>query len=221
MFKKVLIAEDQETASISLRKILGELNINNLSHVYYCDDAYNFIEKALKENDPYDLLISDLNFEEDHQKQELKDGVALIKAIKTIQPEIKTIVFSEERKTNIIQALFDQLGIDAYVRKARYDVAELKNALLALQKGQKYWSIGLKQNLKEKNSFEFTTYDVKIISLLAQGTLQKDIPKYLQAQQIKPAGLSSVEKRLNFIRESLGFTKNEQLVVFCRDLGVI
>ena len=221
MFKKVLIAEDHETASISIRKVLDELSINNIAHVYYCDDAYSYVKKALKDNEPYDLLISDLNFDEDYQIQELKDGAALIKAIKTLQPEIRTLVFSAEQKASIIQSLFDELGIDAYVRKARYDVAELKNALQAVEKGQKYWSAGLKQTLKEKNTFEFTAYDTQIISLLAQGTFQKDIPQYLQAQQIKPAGLSSVEKRLNLIRDALGFTKNEQLVVFCRDLGVI
>lgn len=221
MFKKVLIAEDHETASISLRKVLEDLNINNLSHVYYCDDAFNYIQKALRNHEPYDLLISDLNFDEDHQKQELKDGAALIKAIKTLQPEIRTLVFSAEQKATIIQSLFDELHIDAYVRKARYDVIELKNALTALSKGKKYLSTGLKQSLKEQNTFEFTAYDTQIISLLAKGTLQKDIPQYLQAHEIKPSGLSSVEKRLNFIREALGFTKNEQLVVFCKDLGVI
>lgn len=221
MFKKVLIAEDHETASISLRKVLEDLNIKNVSHVYYCDDAFTSFKIALQANQPYDLLISDLNFEEDHQIQKLKDGAALINAIKTLQPEIRTLVFSAEQKANVIQSLFDELQIDAYVRKARYDVLELKNALAALSKGKKYLSNGLKQALKEKNTFEFTAYDTQIISLLAQGTLQKDIPHYLQVNQIKPAGLSSIEKRLNLIKDALGFTKNEQLVVFCRDIGVI
>jgi hypothetical protein len=50
---------------------------------------------------------------------------------------------------------------------------------------------------------------------------QKDIPDYLQQHQIKPAGLSSIEKKLNHIREALNFTKNEQLVAFCKDKGII
>ena len=51
--------------------------------------------------------------------------------------------------------------------------------------------------------------------------LQKDIPDYLVQHQIKPFGLSGVEKRLNYIREELNFTKNEQMVAFCKDVGVI
>jgi two-component system capsular synthesis response regulator RcsB len=30
-----------------------------------------------------------------------------------------------------------------------------------------------------------------------------------------------VEKRLNLMRETLDFTKNEQLIAFCKDMGVI
>jgi hypothetical protein len=56
---------------------------------------------------------------------------------------------------------------------------------------------------------------------LAKGALQKDIPNYLEQLNLKPAGLSSIEKRLNLIKESLGFTKNEQLIAFCKDMGVI
>jgi two-component system capsular synthesis response regulator RcsB len=51
--------------------------------------------------------------------------------------------------------------------------------------------------------------------------LQKDIPDYLQQKEIKPSGLSSIEKRLNLMKESLGFTKNEQLVAYCKDFGLI
>ncbi|RZK34376.1 MAG: response regulator, partial [Pedobacter sp.] len=79
----------------------------------------------------------------------------------------------------------------------------------------------LRRPLKQKNVFEFTDYDVTIITLLSQGTLQKDIPVYLQQHSIKPTGLSSVEKRLAAIRDSLDFSKNEQLVAYCKDFGII
>lgn len=79
----------------------------------------------------------------------------------------------------------------------------------------------MKQPLKQKNAYEFTDFDITIILLLSQGKLQKDIPAYLQENNIKPSGLSSIEKRLNIMKEELSFDKNEQLVAYCKDFGII
>jgi two-component system capsular synthesis response regulator RcsB len=223
MFEKVLIAEDHESTNISVQKTLEDLGVNsNRRHyVYYCDDALLLIEKAFKNGQPFDLLITDLSFEEDHRTQKIKDGVALIIAAKQVQPNLKVLVFSAENKIAVIDTFFKDLGIDAYVRKARHDAKELKLALDAVKNGKKYLSSDLRQAIKEKNSHEFSSFDITIISLLSKGILQKDIPLYLKQNNIKPSGLSSIEKRLNLIKEVLDFSKNEQIVAYCKDMGII
>lgn len=87
--------------------------------------------------------------------------------------------------------------------------------------GQKYLSLDVKNDLKELNSYEFTSYDITLISLLAQGVFLKNIPTYLQNNNIKLHSLSSVEKKLTGLREGLKINNNEQLVAFCKDLGLI
>lgn len=221
MIKKVLIAEDHESANISVRKTLEDLGISQFMYTYYCDDAFLQIQKSFEENHPFELLITDLSFEDDGRPQKIADGIELIKAVRNLQPKIKILVFSSESKMAIIDNLFKELKINAYVRKARRDVEELKNALLAIEKNKNYISKSLRQSINQKNTFEFGNYDISIINLLAQGIPQKNIPQVLEAKQIKPSGLSSIEKRLNFIKETLGFSKNEQLVAFCKDIGVI
>jgi DNA-binding NarL/FixJ family response regulator len=221
MIKKVLIAEDHQSSNLSVQKTLADLGINQSTYTYYCDDAFLQAKNALAANNPFDLLITDLSFEEDERTQELNSGAELIKAIKILQPNIKVLVFSSESKMAVIDLLFKDLHINGYVRKARRDVDELKNALLAIQKNKNYISQALRQTIKENNTYEFSDYDVALITLLAKGALQKDIPNYLEQLNLKPAGLSSIEKRLNLIKESLGFTKNEQLIAFCKDMGVI
>ena len=221
MFKKVLIAEDHESTNISVRKTLADLGIKNADYVYYCDDALVRIKKAVQNSKPYDLLITDLSFEEDHNIQQISGGAALIKAAKELQPTLKSLVFSAENKPAFIESLFKDLKIDGYVRKARHDAQELKAAIIDISEDKKYVSVSLRQVLKEKNAHEFTNLDVNIISLLAQGVHQKNIPTYLQEKNIKPSGLSSIEKRLGLMKDVLGFTKNEQLIVFCKDMGII
>lgn len=221
MFERVLIAEDQESTSISVRKTIGDLNIVNSDYVFYCDDAFARIQKALKINQPFDLLITDLSFEEDHNIQKIIDGVALIKAAKDEQPGLKVLVFSAEGKSAVIDALIKDLGIDGYVRKARHDAKELRSALEAIAQGKKYFPAQMKMPAKERNTYDFTSYDTTIIALLAAGIKQKEIPEYLQNQDIKPSGLSSIEKRLNLIRDVLGFSTNEQLIAYCKDFKII
>ncbi|MDP9958875.1 response regulator [Chryseobacterium lathyri] len=221
MFKKILIAEDQEMGSLSVQKTLEELNIPNVDYVYYCDDALAKIKKSIRENDPYDLLITDLSYEEDHHLQNIKDGKELIEEVRKLQPLLKIIVFSGERKSGIIDSLFTEFRINGYVRKARNDSKELKKAIASVYVNENYLSLDLKQEVKKLNSYEFTKYDTTLVSLLSQGVQQKNIPTYLQNNNITPNSLSSVEKKLNSLKEALGVTSNEQLIAFCKDLGII
>ncbi|MHC8949244.1 response regulator [Sphingobacterium hungaricum] len=221
MFKKVLIAEDHESTNISIQKTLQDLEIPDARYVYYCDDALSRIQVAVREGDPYDLLITDLSFEEDHHKQKIADGKELVQAAREVQPDLKVIVFSAESRDSIIDELYKIYGINGYVRKARRDAQSLKDAFQAIYRNKIYYSSDFKQAIREKNSHEFSTLDLAIVSYLSQGVRQKSIPDYLQEKSIRPSSLSSVEKRLNLMKDVLGLTNNEQLVVYCRDKGLI
>jgi len=221
MFKKVLIAEDHETANISVQKTLKDLGIGRTDYAYYCDDAWLRLRKAMTDGDPYELLITDLSFEEDDREQRLKSGEALVDAALALQPELKVLVFSAEQRPAVIAALFQVHGVHGYVRKARRDAQELRAAIERLSQHKLHYPQEFRQVITQQNAHEFTSYDITVITLLAQGVLQKQIPYHLQEKNIRPSGLSSVEKRLNQIRETLSFTKNEQLVAFCKDMGII
>lgn len=223
MFKKVLIAEDHEIANFSVQKTLADLGITHDSrnYVYYCDDALTRIQKALNENEPYELLITDLSFDDDHTQQKISKGTELIKVAKHMQPDLKVLVFSIENRTTVAHTLAQELGIDAYVPKARRDAQDLKLAIETIYKNKKYLSPNLKRTPEDRNHYDFTDFDKTILHLLSQGTLQKDIPFHLQQKNIKPSGLSSVEKRLNFIKEVLDFSTNEQLIAYCKDKHII
>ncbi|WP_418122029.1 response regulator [Chryseobacterium sp. PTM-20240506] len=221
MFKKILIAEDHESINLSVQKTLEDLNIPNVDYVYYCDDALAKVHKSIRENEPYDLLITDLYYEEDHRQQNIKDGRDLIQQIKALQSSLKVIVFSAEHKSGIIDSLFKDYNINGYVRKARNDSKELKKSIASVYINENYLSLDLKQEIKKLNSYEFSAYEITLVSLLSKGVLQKNIPDLLQEKNIKPNSLSSVEKKLNSLKEDLEVTSNEQLVAFCKDIGII
>jgi DNA-binding NarL/FixJ family response regulator len=206
MFKKILIAEDHESINLSVQKTLEDLNIPNVDYVYYCDDALAKVHKSIRENEPYDLLITDLYYEEDHRQQNIKDGRDLIQQIKALQSSLKVIVFSAEHKSGIIDSLFKDYNINGYVRKARNDSKELKKSIASVYINENYLSLDLKQEIKKLNSYEFSAYEITLVSLLSKGVLQKNIPDLLQEKNIKPNSLSSVEKKLNSLKEDLEVT---------------
>lgn len=221
MFKTVLIAEDHESASISVRKTLEDLGIVQFSYAYYCDEALKKIKTSIRDGEAFELLITDLYFEEDGSIQQISGGKELIVAARQAQPNLKVLVFSAEYKTAIIESLFDLYAIDGFVRKARNDASELKSAIEHIAKNKRHLPLNFRQAIKQKNTYEFTDFDITIISLLSKGMHQKNIPAYLQQNDIKPSSLSSLEKRLNQMKEALEFSKNEQLVAFCKDMGII
>lgn len=219
MFTRVLIAEDFESSNLSVQKALADLQISDPKYVSYCDDAISRIKMGIRENNPFELLITDLSFEEDHREQIIKNGQQLINVARTLQPDLKIIVFSVNKKQGITDELFEKLHINGYVRKAREDVKDLKKAIKSVYNNEKYISYDLKG--QEKNAFEFSEYDTLLISLLANGILLKDIPDYLKEKNIKPSSMSAVEKRLREIKDALLINSNEQLIAFCKDFGVI
>lgn len=221
MIERVLIAEDQESTNISLQKTLQDLGIADTDYVYYCDDALAKIKTATKLDRRYDLMITDLYFEEDARPQVISSGIDLITAAREVQPDLKVLVFSAESKPAILEILFNKLEIDGYVRKARNDAKELHLAINQLSQNKRYFPRHIIQLINQKNTHEFSEFDITIISLLASGIPQKNIPAYLEQKQIRPSGLSSIEKRLNHIKSVLNFSKNEQLVAFCKDMGII
>ncbi len=221
MFKKVLIAEDHEIANISVQKTLHEFGIPDAKYVFYCDHALTWIKKAVAQGEPYDLLLTDIEFEDDDNQQELRNGLDLIRAVKTVQPDIKVIILSAMDRTAEIDGLFKQGMVDAYVRKARKDAQHLKEALQAIAMNKTYKSPDLKKVVQEKNSHEFSSLDMHIVRFLYEGIPQKEMPKYLQERNIKPSSLSSIEKRLNLMKDVLDFNKNEQLVGYCKEIGLI
>lgn len=221
MIDKVIIAEDQEFANLSVQKAMEELRIQQVDHVYYCDDALNRIQAAKQKGEPYDLLITDLYFEADGTEQKIAGGFDLIRSVREVQPDIMILILSAEHRPATIDMLFKNYEIDGYVRKARHDAKELKAAFETLSKGQQYYPRTLAQLVKQSNTHEFTEFDINIIQLLSKGYQQNEIPDYFKQRNIKPSSLSTIEKRLNQIREELGFSKNEQLVLFCKEAGIL
>ncbi|TDE02354.1 DNA-binding transcriptional response regulator [Flavobacterium hiemivividum] len=222
MFKKVLVAEDLDSISITVVQALETLSVEEIQHSKYCDEAFLKIKKALQDNEPYDLLISDLSFKADHRENKLTSGEELIEAVKKIQPDIKTIVFSIEDKSYRIKSLFNNLGINAYVSKSRQSIPELKSAVQSIfESNEKNISPELAYALNEKSFHEIEAYDISLLKLLSNGYILDEISIAFKNTGIIPNGSSSIEKRINKLKIYFKANNNVHLIAIAKDLGLV
>lgn len=220
MHTKVLIAEDHEIENIGVINTLKELNITDYAFTNYCDDAYRMIGEALKEGQPFDVLVTDLGFISDHRKQHLTSGQELIREARALQPNLKIIAFSIEKRAAVIDELFREYRVDGFVSKGRNDGRELRSTLAKVMAGEKVMPQQILNSIRNTTQ-NLTSYDLQLLKLIAKGWKQKEIGDFFRENSIRPDSQSAIEKRLNDLRETLNAKNNIEMIVLCKDLGLL
>ncbi len=222
MFKKVLIAEDLDAINLGIEQVLKDLNIIDFQHSKYCDEAFLKIRRAIQDNEPYDLLISDLSFKTDHREVKIANGDELIQKVRELQPDIKIIAYSVEDKSYRIKSLFDNAGIDGFVLKGLNSIEEIKKAIHIISASdQKFISQEVTSALQEKNNYEIDDLDIQILKHLSLGTPQDDITETFKELGIKPNSKSTIEKRISKLKDFFKANNTVHLVSITKDMGII
>jgi DNA-binding NarL/FixJ family response regulator len=222
MFKKVLIAEDQDVINNGVKTSLSGLKIKSIDHSQYCDEALLKLKRAKLENNSFDLLICDLSFAKDHHEQKIQSGEELIEVIRKDFPDLKIIVFSIEDRVFTIQKLQKTHHVNGYVLKSREGARELKKAIQhSFVSDTFYISPELKGALTSQNVVEISELDIFIIDCLSKGLLQEGISQLLKEKGLNPSSVSAIEKRLKLLKENFNANNPAHLVSLAKDLGLI
>lgn len=221
MFKKVLLAEDIDSINAGVIQALNEIGVTQIDHVKYCDDAILRLRKAVLDNAPYDLFISDLSFEPDYREDKIKSGEEAITQARLLDTNIKILVYSVENKSFRIKSLFEKYSINGYVLKGRKSLDDLKVAIMQLyNKDGIYLSPSLQHILKEKTVRQIDDYDIKIIKQLAEGITQDDLEMRFKELGITPNSKSTIEKRISKLKDHFRANNTVHLISIAKDLGI-
>ncbi len=219
MYSKIIIAEDLASINEGIVQLSKKLGIPNITPVQYCDEAYLKIKKAIKDKQPYELLITDLSFKVTHREENYTKGEELIEALKNEHPQLKIIVFSIEDRPTKIKNLMNK-GIEAYVCKDRTGLKELEEAIQQTWEGGTYLSPQIASALENKQ-LEVDDFDVKLLQHLADGCSQDEISQLFKSKHISPSSLSSIEKRVSRLKIQLDAKNTYQLIALAKDIGLI
>ena len=216
-----MVAEDIDSISYAVGSVLEEMEIQEIVHAQYCDKAWLLAKKASNEKQPFDLLICDLSFKEDHRDEKIKSGKELISILKSEYPDLKVLVNSIEDHPQIVKELWESGNIDAYVFKDRSGLKELKIALDRIDKGETYLSPSIQNIINQSNLLVLSDFEINIVKFLANGLTQNQIEQELKTQNIKPSSKSAIEKKLKELREEFNANTNPHLVSIMKDLQLI
>lgn len=221
MFKKVLVAEDMDDINKGVVSTLSELNVGDIHHVQYCDDAYLKLKKANQDQQPFELMITDLSFKADHREQKYASGEDLLKALTLEKIQLKTIVYSVEDRSEKVRMLMDKYNINAYVCKSRRGLKELTKAVEALSKDEQYLSPQVANALRPQANLDIDDFDILLVEKLSNGLSQDEISFLFKKNKITPSSLSSIEKRLNRLKIQFRANNSVHLISKVKDLGLI
>src|SRR5690606_10320711 len=221
MFKKVLIAEDIDTINLGLIDELSKVFDFEIHHAKYCDDALLKFKKAMLDNEPYDLLISDLSYMQDNWNSNMNTGKDLSRAILTLLPETKVIIYSIDDRPQKIKSLLENPGVNGYICKGRESSKEMISTIKNLAENEFYLSPDLQQLLNQQPVYEIQDYDISLLKELAHGYSQEDISKNLKAKGINPSSVSSIEKRINKLKIYFKAKNTVHLIAQVKDFGLI
>ena len=221
MFQKVIIAEDMDDIHKGVYDTLDELGISEIHQEQYCDNAYLKIKKAAIDQEPYDLLITDLSFKTDYRVQKYVSGDELIAKLREDFTDLKIIAYSVEEGLPRVRRLVDKHGVNAYVCKGRTGLKDLTTAIRQVFENETYLSQQVIRALDPQEDLEISDHDLLILNHLAAGLTQPEISVLFKKEGKHPYSLSSIEKHLNKLKIQFDAQNVLNLVVIVKDLGLI
>ncbi|CAI8304025.1 MAG: Uncharacterised protein [Polaribacter sp. SA4-10] len=216
---RILIVDDHQLVILySLTKI-GNFDVITTNT---CDDALELILKH-QNNHPFQIVLTDLSFDNGTKATKLNGGEALIKAIKNQNIAIKIGVITGHVETNRIYNVIQNLNPDAYLIKSKCGVTELGFAIEKMRANDFYYSHEVHQKIMRRNILQIQMDEVAIQVL-------KELPNHtkisnLEGVILKNDGsvikLRSIETKLSNLRADLNANNNTDLILKAKELGII
>jgi DNA-binding NarL/FixJ family response regulator len=130
-------------------------------------------------------------------------------------------VFSVEDRLHRVRSLYNQSKIDAYICKGREGLHDLKEAIVKVNKGERFLSKTAASVLDNKLSLDIHKFDLILLKELSKGFSQDQISDSFKSRKISPSSLSSIEKHINRLKVQFRANNTVHLISKAKDIGII
>jgi DNA-binding NarL/FixJ family response regulator len=219
---RILVADDHQLVIQGILCSLKEVGDFDVVTTNTCDEAFQLIKSNQKSN-PFQILFTDLSFDNTTEDSLIDGGEELIKAIKNNEFNIKIAVITGHAETNRVYNVISNLNPDAYLLKSKCDATEIGFAVKKMLQNEFYYTHEIHQKIMRRNIIQIQMDDIAIQIL-------KELPNHAKISNLegvitKADGslikLRSIETKLANLRTDLNANNNTDLVLKAKELGII
>ena len=219
---RILIVDDHQLVLEGILHSLKEVGDFDVVTTNSCDDALNLI-KSNQNTTPFQILFSDLSFDNTTSENNLASGEELIRAIKNKNIDLKICVITGHTETNSVYNIISNLNPNAYLLKTKCNAIEIGFAIQKMLTNDYYYTHEIHQKLMRRNivQIQMDAIAIQVLKELPNhakiANLEGVITK-LDGTKIK---LRSIESKLAKLRIDLSANNNIDLILKAKELGII
>ncbi|WP_299668578.1 response regulator [uncultured Polaribacter sp.] len=219
---RILIADDHQLIIQGILCSLQEVGDFDVVTTNTCDEAFHLI-KMHQNTNPFQILFTDLSFDNATEATHLDSGEELIKAIRNNEFDIKIGVITGHTETNRVYNIINNLNPNAYLLKNKCDANELRFAIEKMLENDYYYTHEIHQKIMKRNIVQIQMDDVALQIL-------KELPNHPKLANLEGVikkgdgallKLRSIETKLATLRVDLNAVNNTDLILKAKELGLI
>jgi DNA-binding NarL/FixJ family response regulator len=219
---RILVVDDHQLMVDGIVMALAQFPNYNVTSFNTCDDAFHELLEALDTN-PYDVLFTDLSFENITEDSEIDGGESLIRKIKDDGIPVKIGVITGHTETNRVFNVIRNLNPDAYILKNQCTAEELNFAIRKMMSGDRFFTHEIHNKILKRNVIQIQMDEVaiQILKQLPKQTKIINLEGMIKKSDGKFMKIRAIENKLANLRIDLGAKNNTDLVLKAKELGII
>lgn len=188
-----------------------------------CDDAYKEIKNAAASNNAFDILFTDLSFDNLSGSDEIRDGEVLIKRLDEEGIRPKTGVITGHSSTNRVFNVINNLKPLAYILKSHCTADELYFAVQKMKNNEYFYTHSIHEKLMNRKiiGIEMDNVAIQILKELPKHSRIKNMLGVIVNSKGVALSLRTIENKLSNLRIDLGANNNIDLFIIAKELGIV
>jgi len=219
---RILIADDHQLVLEGFLNSLKEVGDFDVVTTTNCDAAFDLIKTHINSN-PFQLLFTDLSFDNITEESDLGGGEELIKAIRNNEFDIKIGVITGHTETNRIYNVISNLNPNSYLLKSKSSATEIGFAVQKMLANEYYYTHEIHQKILRRNVVQIQMDDVaiQILKELPNHSKISNLEGVIKKNNGTAIKLRSIETKLANLRTDLNANNNTDLILKVKELGII
>lgn len=219
---RILVVDDHQLMVEGIVMALSQFPNYKVTPFNVCDEAFYELVEAL-DTKPYDVLFTDLSFENVTEESEIDGGESLIRKVKDEGIPIKIGVITGHTETNRVFNVIRNLDPDAYILKNQCTAEELNFAIRKMMMGDRFFTHEIHNKILKRNVVQIQMDEVaiQILKQLPKQSKIINLEGMIKKSDGKNMKIRAIENKLANLRIDLGAKNNTDLVLKAKELGII